>query len=160
MLHLHIHHNRVIQTSLNERQNRKFGPSLRELSNKSLLVCRTLEPTLKVGWNVWDLLFSLLKSRENLRGLKHGMHVGLGILNATLACIIEGGALNCSELYKCDIRKGKGCNKPKRLVCSGKRVIPYCLYQPRTKKARQGVEETISLQALFICLCSTLIDFQ
>jgi hypothetical protein len=35
------------------------------------------------------------------------MHIGLGILNATLAYIIEGGALNCLELYKCDVGKEK-----------------------------------------------------
>ena len=42
-----------------------FDPSLRESYTKSSLACCIFEHVLKVGWNFWDFLFSLLKLREN-----------------------------------------------------------------------------------------------
>ena len=43
------------------------------------------------------------------------------------------------------------------IVRRGIRVIPYCLYEPMIRrkalKYKQEEHETISLQALFICLC-------
>ena len=54
-------------TSLNERWNCGFDPSLWKFYIKSLLACRLLEHVLKVGCKFWDLLYAPLKLWENFR---------------------------------------------------------------------------------------------
>ena len=39
--------------------------TLRKLSIKSLLTHHVLEPILRVGWNLWDLIFPPQKLSEN-----------------------------------------------------------------------------------------------
>ena len=79
---------------------------VRVLSNKKNLARRTSELTLNLGetFGISSFHFSNLE-----RGLvlKHGICIGLVILNPTLAYVVEGGALNCSESYKCNTRRKK-----------------------------------------------------
>jgi hypothetical protein len=67
---------------MKERQNRAVDPYSRKLCVKNLLIYRTLEPILKVGWNFWDLIFPSLQRWRNFRILKKwGMHIGPSILD-------------------------------------------------------------------------------
>ena len=57
----------------------------------------------------------------------------------------------------------KGLNKATMLVRRGIRVTPYCFAnqwsEENNKKAKQREHETISLQALFVCLCIGVYDY-